>query len=75
MVFFANNPEFSFTETPPDVYLSDEAEKLRDIEHPEVLRAQLKTMQRVFNVTPRFSEMRALLADDLHSATAHGVRR
>lgn len=70
LVFFANNPEFSFTDTPPDVYLSDEAEKLRDIEHPEVLRAQLKTMQRVFNVTPRFSEMRALLADDLHSATA-----
>lgn len=71
LVFFSNNPEFSFTDTPPDLYLSDEAsEKLRDIENPDVLRAQLKSMQRVFNVTPRYPEMRALLVDDLHSALA-----
>ena len=71
LVFFGNNPEFSFATTPPDLYLSDAAgEKLRGIEQPEALRAQLKSMQRVFNITPRFPEIRILLADDLHSATA-----
>ncbi len=71
LVFFSNNPEFSFTDTPSDLYLSDNAsEKLREIEKPDILRAQLKSMQRVFNVTPHFPEMRALLADDMHSAAS-----
>jgi len=71
LTFFSNNPEFSFAETPPNFYLSEGAsEKLRDIENPDALKAQLKDMQRVFNITPRFPEIRALIADDLHSATA-----
>ena len=35
----------------------------------ETITSQLKSIQRVFNVTPRFQEIRDLLSDDLHSAT------
>jgi Tc toxin complex TcA C-terminal TcB-binding domain/Neuraminidase-like domain/Salmonella virulence plasmid 28.1kDa A protein len=71
LVFFSNNPEFSFTATPPNLYLNaDVSEKLRDVNNPDALRTQLKNMHRVFNVTPYFREIRALLADNLHSATA-----
>lgn len=63
LVFFDNNPEFSFADTPPDLYLSgDTSEKLREIKNPDALKSQLKGMGRVFNITPRYSEMRALLA-------------
>ena len=69
--FFSNNPVFSFADAPPDLYLSDGAgEKLRDVKNPGALREQLRGMRRVFNLAPRFPEMRALLADDLDSATA-----
>jgi hypothetical protein len=71
LTFFSNNPEFSFTGTPLALYLSEDADgKLREIENPDILKTQLKGMQRVFNITPRFPVIRALLADDLHSATA-----
>ena len=71
LVFFANNPEFSFADTPPNLYLSgDTSEKFREIKNPDALKAQLKGMGRVFNITPRYSEMRALLADNLDSAMA-----
>ena len=71
LVFISNNPEFSFTDTRPESYLSTNTiVKLRDIKNPDVLRAQLKSMQRVFNIVPSYPKMRALLADGLHSATA-----
>src|SRR5204862_2912921 len=71
LTFFSKNQAFSFTDTPPDVYLGDHADKkLTDIENPDVLKAQLRKLQRVFNVTPRFANIRALLKHDIHSATA-----
>ncbi len=69
--FFDNNPLFEFGTAPVEFYLRDKPEsKLTKVADPAALLAQLKSMQRVFKITPRFSEIRALLADDLHSASA-----
>ena len=69
--FFANNPSFEFGVTPVDLYLSEgHAQKLLKVNDPTALMAQLKGMGRIFNITRRYPEMRALLADDLHSAQA-----
>lgn len=69
--FFDNNPSFEFRTTPVDLYLSEGREqKLEDVTDPAAFMAQLKSMQRVFNITPRYPEMRALCVDDLHSALA-----
>ncbi len=69
--FFDNNPSFEFKGTPVDLYLSEGCEKkFANVTDPAGLKAQLKSMERVFNNTRRYQEMRALLADDLHSATA-----
>jgi Tc toxin complex TcA C-terminal TcB-binding domain/Neuraminidase-like domain/Putative peptidoglycan binding domain len=69
--FFDNNPSFEFKTFPVALYLSEgREEKLTDVSDPAALAVQLKRMGRVFNVVPRYPEMRALLADDLHSAQA-----
>ncbi len=69
LTFFKNNESFEFRETPVDLFLNKDGEvKLRDIADPNALKMQLKNMQRVFNITPRYEEMSILLADDLHSA-------
>lgn len=68
-IFFDNNPSFEFRNTPVDLYLNEgRDEKLRDVSEPKALLTDLKKMQRVFNIAPRYSEIRALLDDDLHSA-------
>lgn len=67
--FFSNNPDFEFGVIPVDLYLSQDRDKrLEGVKQPEELILQLKSIQRVFSVTPRFEEMRTLLIDDLHSA-------
>jgi hypothetical protein len=69
--FFDNNPAFEFKTSPVATYLSKgRAQKLSDVGDSAALIEQLKRMGRVFNVIPRYPEMRALLADDLHSAQA-----
>lgn len=67
--FFSNNPLFEFKANIVDVYLSDGLDqKLANVLDPGALKGQLKDMQRVFKVTPRFAAIRTLLADDLDSA-------
>lgn len=69
--FFGNNPGFEFREIPIDIYLSkDSDKKLKGIKQKEKLIPHLKNMERVLNVTQRYPELRALLVDNLHSATA-----
>ncbi len=67
--FFEHNLSYEFREIPIDVYLStDRDEKLDGVEDPVALVAELRNMQRLFNVTPRYAEIRSLRKDDLHSA-------
>jgi hypothetical protein len=68
-VFFTNNPSFEFRDTPVEKYLKEDVEtKLAGVKDTATLKTQLKNMQRVFNITPRYEEIRKLLADDMHSA-------
>ena len=67
--FFTNNPLYEFKKTPIDAYLSEgRDEKLRGVTNPTALIAELKNMQRLFNIAPRYAEMRSLRKDDVHSA-------
>src|SRR5215213_586616 len=69
---FFNNPVnkfYEFRETPIDVYLSTGRDtKLAGVSNPVALIAELKNMQRLFNVAPRYAEIRSFRKDDLHSA-------
>jgi hypothetical protein len=67
--FFNNNKFYEFREVPIDVYLStDRATKLAGVTNPTALIAELKNMQRLFNMTPRYAQIRTFRKDDLHSA-------
>jgi peptidoglycan hydrolase-like protein with peptidoglycan-binding domain len=67
--FFRANPDFKFESTNIDKYLKERPETaLADAKDEEKLVGQLKGMQRVFNLTPHYEEMRVLLDDGLHSA-------
>jgi hypothetical protein len=67
--FFTNNPLYEFKEIPIDTYLSEgRDEKLRGVVNQTALITELKTMQRLFNIAPRYAEIRSLRKDDLHSA-------
>ncbi len=67
--FFSNNAFYEFRKTPIDVYLGEgRDEKLENVTDPVALIAELKNMQRIFNIAPRYEEIRSLRADDLHSA-------
>src|SRR5215212_119275 len=65
--FFKNNQAYEFRKTPIDVYLS-EGDKLTGVLNRTALVAELKNMQRLFNIAPRYGEIRSLRKDDLHSA-------
>lgn len=69
--FFENNPDFEFGSGPVDLYLqTDRDDKLEGVTDPAALVLTLGSMSRVFNVANKYREMRAVLADDLHSAAA-----
>jgi len=69
--FFESNPDFKFESTPINVYLSDDADqKLSSVEDAKAVLTALNKLQRVFNVTPRYSEINTLLSDNLDSAMA-----
>jgi hypothetical protein len=69
--FFDRNPGFELGQVPLELYLSqDREEKLAGVNDPEALLAQLKNLGRVSRITPHYPEIRALLADDLHSASS-----
>ncbi|HEU4835000.1 MAG TPA: neuraminidase-like domain-containing protein, partial [Pyrinomonadaceae bacterium] len=67
--FFRNNKPYEFRTTPIDTYLSTgRDQKLSGVVNPVALIAELKNMQRLFNVAPRYADIRSLRKDDLHSA-------
>lgn len=69
--FFNKNRFYEFGQTPIDVYLSEgRDEKLSGVVNPQALIAELKNMQRLFNITPRYAEIRSLRKDALHSAVS-----
>jgi hypothetical protein len=65
--FFTNNATFDFRKDHIDDYVSQN-NALTGVQNPANLTAQLKSMQRIFTLTPRYEEMNALLADGLDSA-------
>ncbi|HXR99798.1 MAG TPA: neuraminidase-like domain-containing protein, partial [Pyrinomonadaceae bacterium] len=66
--FFDHNPDYEFREIPIDVYIGTPAANFTGVINRAALVAELRNMQRLFNVTPRYAEMRSLRKDDLHSA-------
>ena len=67
--FFNNNKFYEFREVPIDVYLSTERDtKLAGVNNVPALIAELKNMQRLFNMTPRYAQIRKFRKDNLHSA-------
>jgi Tc toxin complex TcA C-terminal TcB-binding domain/ABC toxin N-terminal region/Neuraminidase-like domain/Putative peptidoglycan binding domain/Salmonella virulence plasmid 28.1kDa A protein len=71
--FFTNtvNKDYEFRKTPIDVYLSEgRTDKLRGVVNAAALIAELKNIQRLFNITPRYAEIRSFRKDALHSAMA-----
>ena len=62
-------PEFDFATTRIQDYLDDHADVvLKDVQDPKNLSLDLKSMQRIFKITPYYDEMRPLLKDGIHSA-------
>ena len=69
--FFDRNPGFELGQVPLELYLGQgREEKLAGVDDREALLAQLKNLGRVSRITPHYPEIRALLADDLHSASS-----
>lgn len=69
--FLANEPDFDFQGTHIDTYLAEHAATalngIPEQDRPGVTR-QLKSIQRVFNVVPRYEHMQALMSEGIHSA-------
>lgn len=65
--FFVNNPDFDFRTTYIEKYFADK-QSLNALPNKDVLKSHLKKAQRIFKLTPRFEEIRDLLADGLDSA-------
>ena len=67
--FLSSSPDFDFSKTHIDSYLrQSSAGAPVEEEKRSELAKQLKGMQRVFRLTPRYDEMRPLLADGFDSA-------
>ena len=64
-----DTPEFDFATTHIDRYLDDHTGSIiTDDMDRDALSLQLKTMQRLFRVSPYYGELRPLLLSGLHSA-------
>jgi Neuraminidase-like domain/Putative peptidoglycan binding domain len=71
MSFFSNNPSFEIGVAPLALYLEEgRDEKLANVADHAALEARLDDLSRVFKLTRHYPEIRALLADGLHSAFA-----
>jgi hypothetical protein len=69
--FFNNSSDFDLETDHIDSYLADHgARAFNRVGDKDGLVNQLKSMQRVFNITPRYEEMQTLLDDNLDSAYA-----
>jgi hypothetical protein len=65
--FFDSHPEFDLGSTYIEKYFADQT-SLRDLPNRGEVIDQLKRIQRVFRLAPRFGEVRALLGVGIHSA-------
>lgn len=73
--FFVNRPGFDLSNTHIDTFLdSHAAAAFEGVPEQDrvAVTAQLKALQRVFRVTPRYEHMQALMAEGLNSAFAIG---
>src|SRR6266567_3289763 len=69
--FFANAPDFDFRDTHIDTYLAQNAAtalKGIDDQYKDADPTQLKLMQRLLQISPRYESMSALLGEGIHSA-------
>lgn len=67
--FLDLHEEFEFLHTPIDQFLKDKVRRdFKPAREDNAFRTQLKAIQRVFKLVPRFEATDALLADGLHSA-------
>ena len=69
--FFGNAPDFDFADVNIEEYVGEKGDKTfagiaKELHEP--VKNQLKTMQRVFQVVPRFESMEALMGTGFHSA-------
>jgi hypothetical protein len=69
--FFDDNPEFELGVAPIAVYLQEgRDQKLANVEDPDALIARVDDLSRVFKLTPRYADMRTLVADGIDSGFA-----
>jgi hypothetical protein len=69
--FFSNNASFDLGTTHIDTYLADNTTTaMTRVSDPAALTQQLKSLQRVYRLTPDYAQMSELLKDNLHSAQA-----
>jgi hypothetical protein len=66
--FFQNNPAFSLGTTRLATYLAANPNALAGAADPATLELRLQGIERLFKVAPRWSDMRVLMADGIHSA-------
>ena len=70
VTFFDKNPDFDFHTTYIEKHVKKHPESLEGVQDTPALKANLKRFQRVFKLTPRYSDMKALLSNNLGSAQA-----
>ena len=67
--FFDSNPDFDFHKTSVDAYFRQQDDTaFTRISDRAQLTQQLKGMQRLLNITPRYSQIKPLIADGIYSA-------
>ena len=66
--FISRAPEFDLLETPVDRFLSANGDALQGVADPQILRAELKRLQRTFRITQRYQAARSLLNKGWDSA-------
>lgn len=74
--FFSQNPDFEFRTMRVDSYLAENEGALDNIENAQEVKKQVRGMQRLFNIAPRFERHDAiypLMAENVTSAYA--IRR
>ena len=67
--FFKANPGFTFSSGPAHHFLKANPGALKGLPHPGRVVADLKVMKRLYSITPRYQEIRALLDAGLTSAS------
>lgn len=68
VAFLAKNPSFSFTSTRLTTYLDSNSSALAGINEPDLLKANVASMQRLYRVTGQYTQMRSLVAGGVNSS-------